>query len=271
MKPSAPSASTSAPLIIGHRGSSAAAPENTLAAFAQALADGADGVEFDVRLARDGVPVCVHDATLERTALRPGRVDALTSSELRGLDAGTWFNRRFPRLARESYARERIPTLAEVLELVGPRSKAVYVEMKCEDAAAYPRLARAVVEVIRASGLNDRAVVKSFEHAAVREARRLAPEIRAAALFDVKWSRPVIAAREVVARALACDAQEVSLHRSLLRPAVAEAARRHGLETIIWTADTPAWLARAVKLGLRAVITNRPAAMRAALEEGWKQ
>jgi len=260
-----PGADLSTPLIIGHRGASADAPENTLAAFARALEEGADGVEFDVRLSRDGVPVVVHDATLARTGLRPDRVDSLTSEELRAADAGTWFNRRFPARARDSYARATVPTLAEALELVGPRSRVVYVEMKCEDAETYPRLARAVVEAIRESGTAGRAVVKSFEHAAVREARRLAPEIRAAALFDLKWSRPAVTAREAVARALACDAQVVSLHRSLLRPAVVEEARRHGLETIIWTADTPAWLARAAKLGVRAVITNRPALLRAAL------
>jgi glycerophosphoryl diester phosphodiesterase len=254
-----------APLIVGHRGASSVAPENTLAALARALEDGADGVEFDVRLARDGVPVVIHDATLRRTALRPGRVDAHTSAELKKIDAGSWFNRRFPALAREAFAGEGVPTLSEALELVGPRSRVVYVELKCDAADEYPRLAREVVGRIRELGLADRAVIESFEHAAVREARRLAPEIRAAALFDARWSRPFISARAAVARTNACDAQEVSLHRSLLRRPVVEAARRSGLETIIWTADTPDWLARAHRLGLRAVITNRPAELRAAV------
>jgi glycerophosphoryl diester phosphodiesterase len=258
--------SHSAPLIIGHRGASADAPENTLAALGRAMLDGADGVEFDVRLARDGVPVVIHDATLQRTALRPERVDALTSAELRRADAGTWFNRRFPALARDAYAAEGVPTLAEALALVGPRAAAVYVEMKCEAVGDYPRLAREVVGAVRESGFADRCVVKSFEHEALREAKRLAPDLRAAALFDLKWSRPAISAREAVARTLACGAQEISLHRALLRPSIVEAARRHGLDTIIWTADTPAWLARAVKLGLRAVITNRPALLRAELK-----
>jgi glycerophosphoryl diester phosphodiesterase len=248
-----------APLIVGHRGAPAVAPENTLAALARALDDGADGVEFDVRLARDGVPVVVHDATLERTALRAGRVDALTSHELGRIDAGSWFNRRFPALAREEFTREGVPTLDAALALVGPRSRVVYVEMKCDAGEDYPRLAREVVGRIRELNLSDRAVVKSFEHAAVAEARRLAPDIRAAALFDAGWSRPFISAREAVARALACGAQEISLHRSLVRRPIVEAARRHDLETIIWTADTPRWLRRARRLGLRAVITNRPA------------
>src|SRR5262245_8945252 len=81
------------PLIIGHRGASAAAPENTLTAFAQAVALGADGIELDVRLARDGVPVVIHDASLHHTAGRKTRVAHLTSPELTEIDVGSWFNR----------------------------------------------------------------------------------------------------------------------------------------------------------------------------------
>ncbi|HEX6626268.1 MAG TPA: glycerophosphodiester phosphodiesterase family protein, partial [Pyrinomonadaceae bacterium] len=117
--------SSTTPLIIGHRGASALAPENTLVAFERALDDGADGVEFDVRLARDRVPVVIHDATLRRTLLRDETVAALTSSELRRWDAGTWFTLRFPERARDDYHLARVPTLDETLGLVGPRSAAV--------------------------------------------------------------------------------------------------------------------------------------------------
>src|SRR5437762_8561762 len=105
------------PLIIGHRGAAAVAPENTLASFARAYQDGAQGIEFDVRLARDRVPVIIHDATLRRTAGRAGFVAALNAAELGATDVGTWFNRRFPALARAEYARTSVPTLAQVLEL----------------------------------------------------------------------------------------------------------------------------------------------------------
>ena len=82
------------PLIIGHRGASALAPENTLAAFRQAVADGADGIEFDVRLARDGVAVVIHDATLERTGALKLKVSNLTAAELQASDVGSWFGKR---------------------------------------------------------------------------------------------------------------------------------------------------------------------------------
>src|SRR3954452_12059164 len=78
------------PLIIGHRGAAAVAPENTLVSFERALRDGADGIEFDVRLARDGVPVIIHDATLRRTGLRKGLVKNFPSTELSAMNAGRW-------------------------------------------------------------------------------------------------------------------------------------------------------------------------------------
>lgn len=255
------------PFIIGHRGASARAPENTLAAFALALEGGADGVEFDVRLARDGVPVVIHDATLDRTTSRAGTVEALESQELTTLDAGSWFNARRPALAREAYARERIPTLADVFDRFGRSARLLYVEMKCDDPALASPLARAVVEAVRAhDGLAERVVIKSFAHESISEVKRLAPELRTAALFDRSWSRPLLPRDKIIAAASRCHADEISLHRSLLRRATVEAARRAGLDTIVWTTDTPFWLRRARALGLRAVITNRPAEMRAALE-----
>ena len=258
----------SGPLVIGHRGASARAPENTLAAFDLALDEGADGLEFDVRLARDGVPVVIHDATLARTALRDGAVETLGSDELSALGAGTWFNRHNPSLALESFTRECIPTLAQVYERFGTRARVLYVELKCDGPASAAPLARAVVEMTRAHGLAGRVVVKSFAHALVRESKRVAPEIRAAALFDRSRSRPLVSPSTILAEAEACGADEISLHRSLLRRPTVEAAHRKGLAVVVWTVDTPFWLRRATALGLRAVITNRPAEMVAARNHG---
>ncbi|HEX8501318.1 MAG TPA: glycerophosphodiester phosphodiesterase family protein [Pyrinomonadaceae bacterium] len=249
-------------LIIGHRGASARAPENTHAAFRMAFDEAADGIELDVRLARDGVPVVIHDATLERTALVHGEVESYDSSALTGFHAGDWFNFRHPKHAQASFARERIPTLAEVFESYG--SRLVYVEMKCEDASRRAALARAVVELTRARGLAGRVVVKSFEHDALAEVRRLAPEMRTAALFGRSWPRPFVPAADIFAAAERCGADQISLHRSLLRKSTVEEARRRGFEVVTWTVNSPFWLRRALALGLRAVFTDCPADMR-----GW--
>src|SRR5258705_46647 len=118
------------PLILGHRGASALAPENTLAAFSRAMSDGADGIEFDVRLSRDQVPVVIHDATLNRTAGIDQPVSELTAAELRAVDVGSWFNRNEP--ATSPFACEKLPTLAQVFDLFSANRGVLYVEMKCE-------------------------------------------------------------------------------------------------------------------------------------------
>jgi glycerophosphoryl diester phosphodiesterase len=254
------------PLVIGHRGASAHAPENTLAAFALALADGADGLVFDVRLARDGVPVVIHDATLRRTARRDDKVASLTSRQLAEVDVGSWFNRRFPARARHEYASERVPTLAAVLERCAPHSRALYVELKCERDDV-PALAAATVAVLRGNvDAARRCVVESFTLAAVAEVKRLAPQLRAAALFERTLRRPRRAPHEMIARALGVGANEIALQRTLVARRTVEAAGAAGLPTVVWTVDHPAWARRSVELGLRAVITNRPARLRAALQ-----
>jgi glycerophosphoryl diester phosphodiesterase len=250
----------SGPLIIGHRGASAHAPENTHAAFRRAFDDGADGIEFDVRLARDEVPVVFHDDSFERTVGVYGNVESHSSAVIAQFYAGAWFNERYPNRARESYVWERVPTLAQVFERYG--SLRLYVEMKCEDASRRPRLARAVVRLVREYGLAERVVVKSFEHDSLGEVKRLAPEIRTAALFGRSWPNPFVPARKIIAGAEACGADEISLHRSLLRAATVSEARRRGFEVLVWTVNSSVWLRRALALGLRAVFTDYPGWMR---------
>ncbi|HEV7889186.1 MAG TPA: glycerophosphodiester phosphodiesterase family protein [Pyrinomonadaceae bacterium] len=251
------------PLIIGHRGACARAPENTFASFDLAFTHEADGIEFDVRLARDGVPVVIHDPTLLRTVQADGVVESFDSKRLSQFHAGAWFNEKNPGRAVEGFEHERIPLLSRVFERYGDRH--LYVEMKCEESARRADLARAVVLLVREHELGERLVVKSFEHDALVEVKKLAPEIRTAALFDRSWQRPFVPAAKIIAQAEACGADEISLHRSLLRRATVERARARGFEVVVWTVNSPFWLRRATAFGLRAVITDDPSLLRDAL------
>jgi hypothetical protein len=112
-------------LVIAHRGDSAHRPENTLASFASALEVGSQLVEFDVRLTRDGMPVVIHDATLDRTTTGTGPVREHTLSEVRAVSAG------YPELFASAYASERVPTLAEALGFLRGRAR-VMIEIKEE-------------------------------------------------------------------------------------------------------------------------------------------
>lgn len=248
------------PLILGHRGSSASAPENTLAAFARAINDGADGIEFDVRLSRDGVPVVIHDATLKRTGREDRAVSSLTAAELQTIDVGSWFARR-EHLAR-SFAGEKLPLLTQVFELFSSNQKFLYVEMKCEPGEA-EALASEVARLCASSGMLERIVVESFDLNAIAAIKRFSKDIRTAGLFEPKLSRPVSSLRKskMLESAINAKADEIALHHSLAVAGVVEKATQAGLEVVVWTVDNPAWIARARSLGIKALIANDPASL----------
>jgi glycerophosphoryl diester phosphodiesterase len=247
-------------LIIGHRGASAVAPENTLVAFERAMTDGADGIEFDVRLARDGVAVVIHDATLKRTGRRKGSIASLSSVELGEMDVGTWFNLRAPAKANEAYARATIPTLVQVLDLFRDSRAWLYIEMKC--AATESRaLAAEVAKLVRQHDFYERAIVESFALDSIQEIKRIDKGIRTAALFEPKLSRPFPAKRALIEQARTFEANEIALHRTLATPRAVKEAHASGLNTVVWTADHPSWIRRALKDGIHAIITNDPARM----------
>src|SRR5688500_19626530 len=211
------------PLIIGHRGASAEAPENTLAAFQMAIDGGADGIEFDVRLAADGVPVIIHYANLRRTALRAGVVSQVSSMELAGIDAGSWFNKRFPKKARPEFARESIPTLSQTIEFLSDFKGRVYIELKTGD-RDFRQLVAVVCREIGGSRLLPQIIVKSFKLAAIPEIKHRLPDVAAGALFSAGIMHFLRSKKHIVALAREFGADHISLHRSLATRDLARAA-----------------------------------------------
>ncbi|MBA2504058.1 MAG: hypothetical protein H0V27_14370 [Pyrinomonadaceae bacterium] len=256
----------SLPLIIGHRGASAVAPENTLAAFKQALRDGADGIEFDVSLSQDGIPVVIHDRDLRRTGMMNAKVGELSSDELCKINVGKWFNLRYPSRRRDEYEEETIPTLEDVFRFFDKTKRALYVEMKADKKDAL-KLVEEVISAIRASNFVNDVVVESFALDAIAEVKRLAPEIKTAALFERKLSSPAPSARAIIEEAVACGADEISLHHTLVGKRIVAAAHERNLGVVIWTVDAPGWIKRAAALGIHALITNDPALMRKRLKD----
>lgn len=248
----------SSPLIIGHRGNSHDAPENTLLSFHSAMSAGADGIEFDVRLARDSVPVCIHDDTLERTGRIAAKVEQLTSSELEKIEVGSWFNERYPRRARPEYARECVPTLDRVLtEMNAYERKKLYVELKCTESEA-EALAREVIKRVREHALGDDIIIESFTLAAIAAVKRAAPELRTAALFERTLTNAFPTARKIMALAAACGADEIAMQRRLVNHRIITSAKQAQFPVVVWTVDSPRWLRRAREFNLHALITNRP-------------
>jgi len=242
------------PLIIGHRGASAVAPENTTAAFREALAVGADGIEFDVRLTRDGVPVVIHDSTLRRTGRLPHRVGDLTSAEISKIDVGSWF--------AETFAKETVPSLAELFTLFQSNNSTLYLEMKCDSPAEQRPLAEACVRAIDEHSLRLRVVVECFQLSAIKILKEIDPDIKTVALFEPSFTNPsVLSDQRIINQAMDVGAAALALHHRLARENLVQKAKAAGLHVAVWTVDDPTWIDRARTIGIDALITNNPAVM----------
>jgi glycerophosphoryl diester phosphodiesterase len=254
------------PLIIAHRGASALAPENTLAAFARALTDGAEGIEFDVRLAGDGVPVVFHDFSLQRIGRCAGNVSDFTAKELQNFDAGTWFNLKNPHRADEKFSAETIPTFVELLDFLNDYKGVLYLELKCAESETIS-LTETVCKIIRESRFLPQVKLNSFNLRAVAHARKTFPEITTVALFEPKFQTLLRGKLNLIEKAEAYFADELSLHYSLATKKMIARAKAKNFPVTIWTADNPAWVKRAINLGLQAIITNNPARLLAKRQE----
>ena len=215
------------PLIIGHRGASAVALENTIAAFEAAIAAGADGIEFDVRLSRDGVPVIIHDDTLSRTHGVRRRVVDLTAEELRSVG---------------------VPSLRELFELMSGNSLLLCLEIKSRE----PELPELCCRMVREFGFEERVIVECFDLDVLRPI-----QLRTAALFEPR----IYPDRNLIERALAVGATVLALHHKLAKAMLIEKAKAASLMVVVWTVDDPAWVARARLMSIDALITNDPARM----------
>jgi glycerophosphoryl diester phosphodiesterase len=235
------------PLKIGHRGAAAEAPENTLPAFELALRQGADGIEFDVHLSSDGIPVVIHDALLTRTTSGNGWVHEHRASVLRRLDAGSWFNRRHPSRARERYAGARIPLLAEVLHWVRRRQCLAFVEIK----GLTPGLESKILKEIDRVGIWQLARVISFDPRRLQCVRDLNTQVH----LGLDTSRRLLAIR----RAGGVGAEALLPHWAIASRRFIRRAHRARLQVIPWTVNYPLHMRHKILDGVDGIITNYPA------------
>ncbi len=233
-------------LNIAHRGASAAAPANTLAAFEKAIELGADGIEFDVHLSADGVPVVIHDFGVDATTDGSGRVSSLTLAQLKELDAGSSF--------APAFAGERIPTLDEVLETVGDRLL-LNIELKTMSIRDNG-LERAVVAQVEQHGLthDNRMLLSSFNPVSLRRAKKIAPHIPVGLLYALGLPLPL---RRAWLAPLAPHEARHPEHRMVNARYMAW-ARQHSYRVNVWTVDEPDEMRRLIGLGVDSVITNVP-------------
>ena len=233
--------------VIAHRGASRDCPENTIAAFDEALRQGCDGIELDVQLSRDGVPVVYHDKTLTKAGGGRRRVAQLALRELAALDVGTRFDAR--------YAGQRIPVLEEVLDRYGRRTR-LFVEIKTREGRAAANrhllLVRTVAGLVTKMKLENRVWVLSFDAgllaACAREAPRLRPVLN---LRPPSRVTPTLRKRLASLHALSVDVRT-------LTGTFAAGVRRAGRPLFVFTCNTPRKAERALAVDPAGVMSDRP-------------
>jgi glycerophosphoryl diester phosphodiesterase len=237
---------TDRPLVLGHRGASAYAPMNTLPAFMLAAEQGADGIEFDVWLSKDGFPVIIHDMEVDATTNGHGRVADMTRAELQALDAGSWKEAR--------YAETRIPTLDEVFAAVGQRFAVINVEIKSEE-GMIDGVEAAVAACIGRHAMNARVLVSSFDPRVLQRFQSLMPNVPIAFL---EYPLTPVEAHDMV-KYIAHSARHP--HYTQVDSAYMERSRANNWRVNTWTVNDVTEARRLRDLGVDAIITDMPDVM----------
>jgi glycerophosphoryl diester phosphodiesterase len=232
-------------LNFAHRGARLQAPENTLPAFELAADLGADGVELDVQLSLDDVPVVIHDYTVDRTTGGSGPVGEKTLEELRELDAGAFFS--------DEFAGALIPTLDEVFEAVGSRLL-INVELKVSGTSA--RLSQVVVDTIEAHDLASRVLISSFNPVALRHVRRVSPQTPVGYIYAP--DRPAFVPSRWLARSVIGPHQARHPHFSMVDKRYLAWTRGRGYRVNVWTVNQVADIRRMRNLGVDMITSDAP-------------
>ena len=269
--------------VIAHRGASAYAPENTLAAFALAAEMGADWFELDCTLTRDGEVIVIHDDTIDRTTGAKGSVAEMTLSELKRYDVGSWFDPKF--------AEERFPTLGEALDLAKEKRIGVYVEIKNNDddrdlmrellaladagglllpdkrdemmqlivssGTRNLELTRKVIALIRERKMEKQAVIQSFSSVACAIALAEAPDIRTELLATSSDSDPLQWDRYLRWLKL-LDPPGFNINKKDFTESLARDLHEQGKTIAVWTVNDPDQMRELIRAGVDALITDKP-------------
>lgn len=265
-----------APLVIAHRGSSAVVPEHTLAAYRQAVVEGADALECDVRLTRDGQLVCVHDRWVDRTSDGHGKVSLLELEDLSSLDFGSWRDAEVQSARLEATwedaDRRRVLTFERLLKFWLSVDRPIGLHVETKHPTRYAGLVeQRLVEMLREHGLTDPTspavspvTVMSFSAVGLRRFRLLAPLLPR--VFLIEKRLPQVRRDGLLPYGVRNAGLSIRLTRAF--PDYVRAAHARGHRVHVFTVDDPADVELVLDLGVDGIITNRPAQVLGRLGRG---
>jgi glycerophosphoryl diester phosphodiesterase len=236
-------------LVVGHRGNAAGAPEDTLVSEVSAQKVGARVLEFDLHMTSDGVPVVMHDDTVDRTTDGSGRIDAMTLAQIQQLDAGSWFS--------PAFAGTPVPTFEQILQFASTTDAIILPELK--EAVWTDEQVRTVADLIRKYHMADRTMFQSFYLPVLQTAQRVAPDIARAALVTDAPPDPV-------GYITSFGGQGLLPQNTAVTQDLVQTLHHAGLSIMVWTVDEPDEWSRLTELGVDGIMSNNPAAL-----WGWLQ
>jgi len=244
-------------LVTAHRGGANLAPENTLAAFHKGIAVGADVIELDLHLSKDGELIVSHDADVSRTSNGSGRIRTLTLAEIKQFNAAARFPGGWPQP-------ETFPTLREVIDLAKGKVD-MELEIKVPAEGRYPGIEAKVAQLCQETGMTDHVVVISFDRDTIRTVK--AADSRLHTGFLVSAATVPLEGRAspqaLADLAVAAGASALGVSRDYLKPEIVQAAHAAGLKVSVWTVDDPAEMRRYIQMGVDRITSNRPDLLRA--------
>jgi len=236
--------------ILGHRGAMGSAPENTLPSFRKAIEESADGVEFDVQLSADGVPVVIHDERIDRTTDAEGPVNALSARELRKLDAGSFFSSEF--------INTNLPLLKEVLEVIQDMD-IINLELKNGN-VRYEGMEEKVIEMTKEFGVFDKTVFSSFNHYSLKKLKEIEPTARTGVLYMAGIYQPWEYARKL-------DAAAIHPYYAAVVPEIIEECHKQEMSVNVFGVNESETIRKLLMMNVDAIITDYPGRAREILNE----
>lgn len=238
---------------VSHRGASAYAPEHTIAAYDMGEKMHGDYIELDLQMTKDGHLIAMHDVTLDRTTDGTGSVKDYTLNEIKQLDAGSWFNEKYPYASKAEYEGLKVPTLEEVFKKFG-KNNSYYIETKSPD--VYPGMEKELLRLVEKYKINkDKLLVQSFSPQSLKVMNELDPTIKLVQLISYKANAEITDAeiREIKQYAMGIGPNHTYLNEEYVQKVV-----NSGLELHPYTVNDKERMKKLINWGVTGMFTNHP-------------
>ncbi|WP_435171701.1 glycerophosphodiester phosphodiesterase [Paenibacillus glycanilyticus] len=247
--------------IIAHRGASGYAPEHTLAAFRSAIEAGADYIEIDLQLTKDGQIIAMHDNTVNRTTNAKGKVGAMTLDAIKQLDAGSWFNQHHPMYAREEYARQQVPSLSDIFTAFGRETHYI---LEIKDSPYNPGIEERLLETIYQYRLEDYVIIQSFDAKSLKKIHMMNDRIE---LLQLMWYNTPARISSLSLNKIKKYAMGISPNFPKINAAYVHKVQKSGLRIYPYTVNYQLNMDRALSWGVDGIYTDYPDRFREVLRQ----